>query len=64
MELTICNGALPNKIAFGTKIRPGIDAVRMEMWLKNGTGGTLRDLRVQNCVMLKGASGFTTKRTE
>jgi hypothetical protein len=49
---------LPNGIAFGTKICPGRDAVRMEMWLKNGTSAKLSDLRVQNCVMLKGASGF------
>ena len=34
------------------------DAVRMEMWLTNGTTEPLSDLRVQNCVMLKGAGGF------
>ncbi len=28
------------------------------MWLTNGTDQTLSDLRVQNCVMLKGAAGF------
>ena len=28
------------------------------MWLTNGTPHTLSDLRVQNCVMLKGAVGF------
>jgi hypothetical protein len=50
---------LPNGIVFGTRVRPGKEAVRMEMWLKNGTSETLRDLRVQNCVMLKGAAGFT-----
>ena len=55
---------LPNKITFGTKIKPGVDAVRMEMWLKNGTQEPLRDLRVQNCVMLKGASGFTAQTNE
>jgi hypothetical protein len=30
----------------------------MELWLKNGTDEKLSDLRVQNCVMLKGAAGF------
>jgi hypothetical protein len=30
----------------------------MEMWLTNGTPETLTDLRVQNCVMLKGMAGF------
>ncbi len=49
---------LPNGIRFGTQVRPGAEAVRMEMWLTNGTAETLSDLRVQNCVMLKGAAGF------
>jgi hypothetical protein len=49
---------LPNGIVFGTKVTPGRDAVRMEQWLTNGTDQPLSDLRVQNCVMLKGASGF------
>src|SRR5437879_13367716 len=37
---------------------PATNAVRMELWLTNGSKETLRDLRVQNCVMLKGAKGF------
>lgn len=49
---------LPNGISFGTKIIPARDAVRMEMWLTNGTSEPLSDLRVQMCVMLKGAAGF------
>jgi hypothetical protein len=49
---------LPNGIALGAKVIPGRDAVRMELWLRNGTKETLSDLRVQNCVMLKGAKGF------
>ncbi len=49
---------LPNGIRFGTKVAPAADAVRMEMWLTNGTDETLSDLRVQNCIMLKGADGF------
>jgi hypothetical protein len=49
---------LPNGIAFGAKVVPGRDAVRMELWLTNGTKEPLSDLRVQNCVMLKGAAGF------
>ena len=52
---------LPNGIVFGTRVVPTTNAVRMEMWLKNGTANTLRDLRVQNCVMLKGARGFTAQ---
>lgn len=49
---------LPNGIAFGTRVVPGREAVRMEMWLRNGTADTLTDLRVQNCVLLKAAAGF------
>src|ERR1041385_1975935 len=49
---------LPNGIDFGTRVTPGTNAVRMEMWLKNGTAEGLSDLRVQNCVMLKAAAGF------
>jgi hypothetical protein len=49
---------LPNGIVFGAKVLPGPHAVRMELWLTNGTRETLRDLRVQNCVLLKAAKGF------
>jgi hypothetical protein len=49
---------LPNGIRFGTKVTPTPTEVRMEMWLTNGTSDTLTDLRVQNCVMLKGAASF------
>jgi hypothetical protein len=49
---------LPNGIAFGARVVPGTDGVRMELSLTNGTKETLRDLRVQQCVMLKGAAGF------
>lgn len=55
---------LPNKIAFGARVVPTKDAVRMELWLKNGTSETLTGLRVQNCVMLKGAAGFTAQTNE
>jgi hypothetical protein len=49
---------LPNGVAFGARAEPLTNSVRMELWLKNGSKETLRDLRVQNCVMLKGAAGF------
>ena len=49
---------LPNGIAFGVKVKPTTKAVRMEMWLKNGTDKPLTGLRVQNCVMTKMAAGF------
>jgi len=55
---------LPNGIVFGVKVVPGTDAVRMEMWLRNGTDQTLTDLRVQNCVMPKMATGFAAQTNE
>ncbi|MEN6423929.1 MAG: hypothetical protein ABFE13_01095 [Phycisphaerales bacterium] len=55
---------LPNGIAFGVKVVPGRDAVRMEMWLENGTEEKLTDLRVQNCVMPKMAAGFAAQTND
>jgi len=49
---------LPNGIIFGTRVEPGKKSVRMDMWLVNGSTEPLTDLRVQNCVMLKGAPEF------
>ena len=49
---------LPNGIVFGAKVVPEKAAVRLELWLTNGTKDRLTGLRVQNCVMLKGARGF------
>lgn len=55
---------LPNGIAFSTQVIPGQEGVRMKMTLTNGTKQTLSDLRVQNCVMLKGAAGFTQQTND
>jgi len=55
---------LPNGVAFGAKVVPARDAVRMELWLRNGTNETLRGLRVQNCVMLKAATGFADRTND
>jgi len=49
---------LPNGIVFATKIVPSKTDVRMELSLTNGTKEKLTDMRVQNCVLLKGAKGF------
>jgi hypothetical protein len=45
-------------------VLPSREAVRMELWLKNGTKEVLRDLRVQNCLMLKGAPEFAQQTNE
>ena len=55
---------LPNGIAFGTTVEPRKDSVLMKMWLKNGTDKILTDMRVQNCVMLKGAPDFAQLTNE
>ncbi len=55
---------LPNGIAFGAKVIPGRDGVKMELWLENGTKEPLSDLRVQNCVMLKAAAGFAEQTND
>jgi peptidoglycan/xylan/chitin deacetylase (PgdA/CDA1 family) len=51
---------LPNQVTFGAMVVPTQDAVRMELWITNGTQETLRGLDVQNCVMLKGAAEFNS----
>lgn len=55
---------LPNGIAFGAQVRPTTTEVRMELWLRNGTSEPLTGLRVQNCVMLGQAIGFTAQTTD
>lgn len=52
---------LPNGISYRASVLPGPDAVRMELWITNGTTAKLTDLRVQNCVMLKHAAGFNAQ---
>lgn len=59
-----CERLLPNNVRFGTKIMPGRDAVRMEMFLTNGSKEVINDLHVQNCVMLKGAPEFAAQSNE
>jgi hypothetical protein len=55
---------LPNKITFGVKVKSTKEAVRMEMWLSNGTKELLTDLRIQNCVMTKMAAGFEQQTSD
>jgi hypothetical protein len=55
---------LPNGIALAVKVRPKRHAVRFDMSLTNGTKEKLTDLRVQMCLMLKGAKGFTQQTND
>jgi peptidoglycan/xylan/chitin deacetylase (PgdA/CDA1 family) len=54
---------LPNKVAFGAAIRPGVRRVDMELWLRNGSDETLTGLRTQICGHLKGAPEFNQQTT-
>jgi peptidoglycan/xylan/chitin deacetylase (PgdA/CDA1 family) len=55
---------LPNQVTFGAKVVPTLHAVRMELWITNGSQETLRGLVVQNCLMLKGAADFNSLTNE
>lgn len=55
---------LPNGIVFGSALRPEAESVELSLWLRNGLDQTLRGLRTQLCVMLKGASGFNAQTQE
>ncbi len=55
---------LPNGVSFGAAIQPKATEVRMRMWIKNESKAKLTGLRVQNCVMLKGAPGFAQQTNE
>lgn len=55
---------LPNKVTFHTKVVATKDAVEMELSLTNGTPETISKIRVQNCVMFKGAKGFEAQTNE
>jgi hypothetical protein len=55
---------LPNGVEFATIAKAMKDHIQMTMWLRNGTDQPLSDLRVQNCVMLKGVEGFDQQTSE
>jgi hypothetical protein len=52
---------LPNGIVFGSRVIPGKELVKMNLWLRNESTETLTDLRAQVCVMLKGLAGFNQR---
>ena len=51
---------LPNGVTFSTNVEAGADSLRMQMELHNGSEASLKDLRVQNCVMFRGAPEFAS----
>ncbi len=52
---------LPNGLSFGAEVKAHQTFCEMELWLKNDGSDTLTNLRIQNCVMLKGARGFSSQ---
>lgn len=55
---------LPNGIIYEAKIGLQENVVRMSLTLTNGTKEKLSDLRIQNCVMLKGAPDFNAQTND
>lgn len=55
---------LPNGIVFSTRVRPTSEAVLLDFTLFNGSGGPLRDIKVQKCVLLGRAAGFEPQEKE
>ena len=58
------NRRLPNGIVFAAQVVPAAAAVHMTLRLTNGTDAPLSNLRVQQCVMLKGAREFARQTNE
>jgi hypothetical protein len=54
---------LPNGVVYSAKVVPFRHALRMKISLRNETSSPLSKLRVQNCVFLKGLSGFDNEST-
>jgi hypothetical protein len=55
---------LPNGITFVARVTSKSDHVRMTLKLTNASDGKLSDLRIQQCVMLKGASEFAQQTND
>ncbi len=55
---------LPNGVRFGTRVSVTPDGLQMNMWLHNGSDEWLRDLRVQNCVLLGAAPEFAGREDD
>ena len=55
---------LPNQVTYGVQLTPSTKAVDMELWVKNDSLKVLTGLRVQICVMLKGAPEFSSQSND
>ena len=52
---------LPNGVSFGATVQAHRHHIQMELWIRNESPLMLTGLRIQNCVMLKGAPGFADR---
>lgn len=55
---------LPNHVVFRSQVGAYKGGVRMRLSIHNQSEETLKDLRIQNCVMLKGAPEFRNQTDE
>ncbi len=55
---------LPNGIVIAVEVRPKADEVQFDLSLANGTDKPLTGLRIQNCVMLSYAKGFSQQASD
>jgi len=49
---------LPDGVAFGTRVTPGVGGAEFRAWVRNGSTEALRQLSAQVCVLLGRATGF------
>jgi len=49
---------LPDGVAFGTRVTPGVGHAEFRAWVRNGSTQALRQLIAQVCVLLGRATGF------
>jgi hypothetical protein len=53
---------LPNGIKFAVQVQPAPEAVHLTLEIHNGSAGPLKDIGIQNCVLLGRARGFETQQ--
>ncbi|MDQ8189024.1 hypothetical protein [Roseibacillus persicicus] len=49
----------PNGVSFGAEVTPGKSELRLQAWLRNESASELRNVNLQNCVLLGRAEGFS-----
>lgn len=52
---------LPNGVSFGAEVEPRPSELRLTWWIHNDTATALRDILIQNCVLLGAAEEFSAQ---